>query len=109
MWYNRLSEYLVKQGFANNPICPCVFIKRSESGFVIIAVYVDDLNLVETPEELTKASDYLKIKFEMKDLGKTKYCLDIQIEHLNNDIFLHQTTYTKKVLKQFYTEQVLLW
>ena len=29
MWYNRLSEYLLKEGFENNQICPCVFIKRS--------------------------------------------------------------------------------
>ncbi|KAK0606152.1 hypothetical protein LWI29_034632 [Acer saccharum] len=31
MWYNRLSEYLTKEGYINNPICPCVFIKKSES------------------------------------------------------------------------------
>ena len=36
MWYNRLSEYLLKEGFENNPICPCVFIKKSESGFAIV-------------------------------------------------------------------------
>ena len=22
MWYNRLSEYLLKKGYVNNPICP---------------------------------------------------------------------------------------
>ena len=56
----------------NNPICPCVFIMKSETGFAIIAVYVDDLNLVGTPEELTKTAEYLKKEFEMKDLGKNK-------------------------------------
>ena len=60
MWYNRLSEYLLKEGYVNNPICSCVFIKKSETGFAIIAVYVDDLNLVGTPEELTKIAEYLK-------------------------------------------------
>ena len=60
MWYNRLSEYLLKEGYVNNPICPCVFIKKSETRFAIIAIYVDDLNLVGTPEELTKISEYLK-------------------------------------------------
>ena len=75
MWYNRLSEYLLKEGFENNPICPCVFIKKSEFGFAIIAVYVDDLNLVWTLEELTKTANYLKNEFEMKDLSKTKFCL----------------------------------
>ena len=56
MLYNRLSEYLLKEGYVNNPICPCVFIKKSETGFAIIVVYVDDLNLVGTSEELTKTT-----------------------------------------------------
>ena len=57
MWYNCLNEYLLKEGYANNPICPCIFIKKLEIGFSIIAVYVDDLNLIETPEELTKTTN----------------------------------------------------
>ena len=48
MWYNRLSEFLIKLGFANNEICPCIFIRARDTGFVIIAVYVDDLNLMWT-------------------------------------------------------------
>ena len=84
MWYNRLSEYYLKEGYVNNPICPCVFIKKSETGFAIIAVYIDDLNLVGTPEELTKTAEYLKKEFEMKDLGKTKFCIVLQIEPFPN-------------------------
>jgi hypothetical protein len=48
MWYNFLSEHLLKEGFENNTICPCVFIKKSESRFAIVIVNVDDLNLVRT-------------------------------------------------------------
>jgi hypothetical protein len=29
------------------------------------------LNLAETPEEFIKTANYIKNKFEMKDLGKT--------------------------------------
>ena len=65
MWYNRLSEYLLKEIYVNNLICPCVFIKKLEIMLTIIAVYVDDLNLIGTPEELTKAANYLKKEFEM--------------------------------------------
>ncbi|KAL0548866.1 hypothetical protein IC582_013343 [Cucumis melo] len=86
MWYNRLNDYLWKEGYQNYPICPCVFIKKSQSGFAIIAVYVDDLNIIGTPEELSKAIEYLKKEFEMKDLGKTKFFLDLQIEHLVDEI-----------------------
>jgi len=51
MWYNRLSEYLLKEGYKNDPISPCIFIKRFGSGFVIIEVYVDDLNIIGTSVE----------------------------------------------------------
>ena len=43
---------MLKEGYLNNPICPCIFINKSET--VIIVVYVDDLNLVRIPEELKK-------------------------------------------------------
>ncbi|KAL6340084.1 hypothetical protein AAG906_038919 [Vitis piasezkii] len=75
MWYNCLSKYLLKEGYANNPICPCIFIKKSETRFAIIVVFIDDLNLVGTPEELTRTTNYLKKNILMKDLGKTKFCL----------------------------------
>ena len=75
MWYNRLNEYLLKEGYSNNPICPCIFIKKSETRFVIINVCIDDLNPIGTPEELSRTEKYLKQEFEMKDLGKTKFCL----------------------------------
>ena len=70
MWYNRLSEYLLKKGYANNLICPCIFIKKLETG-------IDDLNVIGTPEELTRTTKYLKKEFEMKDVGKTKFCLNL--------------------------------
>ena len=101
MWYNRLSDYLINKGYVNNVICPCVFIKKTISGFVIIAVYVDDLNIIGTENEINEATVYLKEEFEMKDLGKTKYCLGLQIEHMHNGIFVHQSNYTEKILKRF--------
>ena len=105
MWYNRLSEYLLKEGYMNNLICPCIFIKKSETGFAIIILYVDDLNLVRTPEELTRTTNYLKKEFDMKILGKTKFCLGLQIEHFPNGVLVHQSTYIKKVLKCFYMDK----
>ena len=46
---------------------PMIFIKKLETGFAIIAVYVNDLNLVGTLEELTRITKYLKKKIEIKD------------------------------------------
>ena len=37
----------------------------------------------------------------MKDLGKTKFCIGLQIEHFPNGVLVHQSTYIKKTLKRF--------
>ena len=101
MWYNRLSEYLSKKGYENNYVCLCLFIKKFLKGFAILAVYVDDINLIGTPEELEETTNYLKKEFEMKDLGKTRFCLGLQIERNFNGMLVHQSNYTEKVLKRF--------
>jgi hypothetical protein len=101
MWYNRLSQFLLKKGYINNPDSPCVFIRKSQKGFCIVSVYVDDLNIIGYAEDIEEASAYLKTEFEMKDLGETKFCLGLQIEHLLEGIFVHQSTYCKKVLERF--------
>lgn len=49
----------------------CFFIKKSRSLFIIIIIYIDYLNIIETRQELPKAIDYLKGEFQMKDLRKT--------------------------------------
>lgn len=73
MWYKRLSEYLIQKGYSNNDDCLCVFIKRSSTGFYIISVYVDDLNIIDNTQDIDDASNHLKTEFGMEDLGKTKF------------------------------------
>ncbi|KAM1751068.1 hypothetical protein ACFX11_009231 [Malus domestica] len=101
MWYNGLSEYLTRQGYVNNELCPCVFIKKSHFGFAIVAVYVDDMNFIRTSTELEEIAARLKSKFKMKDLGKTRYCLGLKIKHYSDGIIVHQSNYTQKVLQHF--------
>ena len=101
MWYNRLSEYLIQKGYSNNDDCLCVFIKRSSTGFCIISVYVDDLNIIGNTQDIDEARNHLKTEFEMKDLGKTNFFLGLQIEHLRSGILVHQSVYVQKVLEKF--------
>jgi hypothetical protein len=73
MWYNRLSEYLLQKGYSNNDDCPRVFIKRSSTGFCIISVYVDDLNIIGHAQDIDEACDHLKTEFEMTDWVKPDF------------------------------------
>jgi hypothetical protein len=101
MWYNRLSEFLLHKGYTKNDDCSCVFIKRSKVGFCVISVYDDDLNIIGNKLDIDEAHHHLTTKFEIKDLGKTKFCLGLQLEHLPSRILVHQSTYTQKVLEKF--------
>ena len=62
---------------------------KTISKFVLLVVYVDGINLIETPLELQLTIDYLNNEFQMKDLGRTKLCLGLQIEHLTNGVFVY--------------------
>jgi hypothetical protein len=64
-------------------------------------MYVDDLNIIGTQRDIDKARNHLKMEFEVKDLGKTKFCLGLQLEHLSTGIFVHQSAYIQKVLEKF--------
>ena len=67
----------VKEWYKNHPICSCIFIRRHKSKCVIITVYVDDFNIVRTPEELQNIVYYLKKEFEMKKFRISKFCLGL--------------------------------
>jgi hypothetical protein len=60
--------------------------KKSTAVFCIISVYVDDLNIISHTKDIDKAHNHLKMKFEMKDLDKTKIFLGLQLEHLHMGI-----------------------
>ena len=64
-------------------------------------MYVDDLNIIGNAQDIEEARNHLKMEFEMKDLGKTKFCLGLQLEHLPKGILIHQSTYIQKILEKF--------
>jgi hypothetical protein len=89
MWYNRLKEFLLNKGYSNSDDCPCVFIRKSTTGFCIISIYVDDLNIIGHTKDIDEACNHLKTEFKMKDLGRTKFCLGLQLGHLHMGILVH--------------------
>jgi hypothetical protein len=78
-----------------------VFIKKFSTGFCIISIYVDDLNINSHAKDIDEAHNYLKKEFKMKDLGKIKFYLGLQIEHSQMGILVHQSAYVKKALEKF--------
>ena len=64
-------------------------------------VYVDDLIITRNDlEEIRKIKSQLKENFDIKDLGKLKYFLGIEIAHSSKGLFLSQRKYTLDLLKE---------
>jgi hypothetical protein len=105
-WYHHLCHFLISQGFIHNNTIPCIFTYTTPASFVILAVYVDDLNILGTPELCQYAQNLLTNNFDMKYLGQTSYCLGLQINYIpNGGILLHQQAYVQKILKLFQMDQ----
>jgi hypothetical protein len=82
IWHKQLSKFLIQKGYSNNDDCPCFFIKKSSLRFCIISVYLEDLNIIGNTQDIDETRNHLNTEFEMKDLGQTKFCLVLQLEHL---------------------------
>ena len=89
----------------NNPICPCIFIKKNKkkTRFSVIDVYVDDLTLIRTLAELIRTTKHFKKEFEMKNLGNFFFILACRSSI--SLLEFHQLSYTKKILKRFYMDK----
>lgn len=61
--------------------------------------------MVGTEEGINAVVALLTVKYEMRDLGKTTFCIGLQIEDVCDGIFVHQSTYVKKILKRFNMDQ----
>ncbi|KAM1909123.1 hypothetical protein ACFX14_028550 [Malus domestica] len=91
MWYTRLSDYLISQGYE---LCHCVLNYEVLFQIARVTVYVVKTNLTKTPKELEKTALHLKMEFEMKDLGKTLLYFNLKLEHCSDGILVYQSNYT---------------
>ena len=95
----------MKSGYENNHISIYVFLKKTDFGFAIVAVYINDLNIVLDSKWDIKDCKLPKRGVWIKGSWTDKICLRFQVEHLASGSFVHQSSYIEKNLKQFYRDK----
>lgn len=70
-------------------------IRIDEADMTIVAVYVDELIILTTSEQMVKLKRCLTAQYKMKDLGKLHYCLGISIERVKGNVcgYIRSSTY----------------
>ena len=89
-------------GFKINECDKCVYVKNTKHGFVIICLYVDNMLIMGSNNEIIKTTKkMLNNKFNMKDLGVVDVILAIKISKTSDGLILSQSHYIEKILKKF--------
>ena len=101
-WHEKIDSVMMTNGFKINECDKCVYVKNTEHGFVIICLYVDDILIMGSNNEVIKTTkEMFNNKFDMKDLGVVDVILGIKISKTSNGLILSQSHYIEKILKKF--------
>ena len=77
-WYERLSTFLISNGFVKGKIDTTSFTKHIDGDILIVQIYVDDIIFGSTNEKLCKEFEsYMQNEFEMSMMGELNYFLGL--------------------------------
>ncbi|XP_021742804.1 uncharacterized protein LOC110708891 [Chenopodium quinoa] len=100
-WYARLNFELLSLGFTQSLNDYSLFLKKSDSHIIIVAVYVDDIILTGNDTAgILDLKAHLHQVFSIKDLGKLNFFLGIEVCHISQGIILTQRKFTKELLQE---------
>ncbi|GKC04732.1 ribonuclease H-like domain-containing protein, partial [Tanacetum coccineum] len=79
-----------------------LFTKTNNHDFLALLVYVDSIIVTENNvHEIDKFKEFLKSRFMIKDLGRLKYFLGIEVLDTANGICMSQRKYCLDLLSDF--------
>ncbi|XP_019246574.1 PREDICTED: uncharacterized protein LOC109226237 [Nicotiana attenuata] len=106
-WYAKLSQALFSRGYIHSLIDYSLFVKKSPSSTVFLAVYVDDIILSRDDfSEISALKSFLDAQFRIKDLGLLHYFLGIEVLYHSSGIILHQKTFINDLLTEYHCSDV---
>ena len=102
-WFSPMETYFVNERFERDLNEHTLFTKRSKEGkILIVSVYVDDLIYIGDDEKMMSSFKCSMMQvFEMTNLGKMNFFLNIELLQQPNGIFIYQRKYALEVLKRF--------
>ncbi|XP_022031129.1 uncharacterized mitochondrial protein AtMg00810-like [Helianthus annuus] len=100
-WYHKFTDALLQLGFVQSKADYSLFTYKREKDFVAALIYVDDVIIVgNSSSMITHTKKRLHDLFTIKDLGRLKYFLGIEVARTEKGLVLSQRKYTLDILKE---------
>nr|GEZ48266.1 ribonuclease H-like domain-containing protein [Tanacetum cinerariifolium] len=98
----KLNSTLIENGFSQSKSDYSLYTKSDKDVFLALLAYVDDIIIIgNNIIEIENFKVYLKSKFMIKDLGKLKYFLSIEVIDNDKGICLNQKKYVPDLLSEY--------
>ncbi|GMI94534.1 cysteine-rich RLK (RECEPTOR-like protein kinase) 8 [Hibiscus trionum] len=98
-WFSAFSQVLLQYGFVQSHSDHSMFTKGEGADLVVLLVYVDDIVLDQSDDNLSQVKSFLSNNFKLKDLGPLRYFLGFEIAINDTGISLCQRHYALKLLE----------
>ena len=112
VWYDCFNQFIEKLNFVRSNYDYCLYVNRTSKDSIYILVFVDDLLICckdESKIKDTKTS--LMERFVMKDLGKVKSYIGIEIDYSDDrkTMTLSQSKYIESLAVKYKLENTKLY
>jgi hypothetical protein len=101
-WYERLTQFLVVQGYKKECTDKTLFVKDDNRRLMIAQIYVDDIVFGWMSNKMVQHFiQQMQSEFEMSLVGELTYFLGLQVKQMEDTIFISQSKYAKNIVRKF--------
>ena len=98
-WYDKLSSFLYNINFVQSRVDNSLFIRKSETSFIALLIYVNDILIARNDiEDIDIVKNSLNSAFKIKDLGHLNFFLGLEIARTHKGIHICQRKYALDIL-----------
>jgi hypothetical protein len=103
LWYLKLSQFLRNAGYENSEMEPCVFRKVEENQVFLLIVYVDDILIIASENEINRLHSLCidEFRWVTLEMGNVHSYLGMQLEFADGQVRVNMSNYVDKGLAAY--------